>query len=121
MPVYPPIAQLHSTASQLFRASHLRSASAFWLQHDDERCSKSNWCVQLVGLGRGWAAGVNNCIEWSICEYELVIASPALLGYFFFDARLRTNRRVLVQKGTGIAICDDKLVLGGLSQGQNSL
>ena len=100
--------------SLLFRASHLRSASAFWLQHDDERCSKSNWCVQLVGLGRGSAAGGNNCIERSIYEHELVITSPALLGYFFFDGRLRTNGRVLVQKHTGIAIYDGELALGSL-------
>ena len=50
-----------------------------------------------------------------------MITSPALLGYFFFDGRLRTNRRVLVQKGAGIAIYDEKLALGGLGSMYNSL
>ena len=49
-----------------------------------------------------------------IYEHELVITSPALLGYFFFDGRLRTNRRILVRKGSGIAIYDGELDLGGL-------
>ena len=86
------------------RSSRVCSRSEFLLLRGDERSAELNWRGQLVGLSRGSAAGGNNCIERSIYEHELVITSPALLGYFVFGGRLRTNGRVLVQKGTGTAI-----------------